>query len=670
MCSIVAMATRPSSSSGLDGPPAKRQALLQSIQAVGKQTKASTIKMLLLLQQQGALAFAGDFDERRLRRDIQAAVESMGNTETPYGQIIQKVRLNAPGLQDWEICHPFAFLWYMTQHSAAFREVMRKSTCDGRKLRLIIYMDGLVPGNPFRPDKGRSMMCIYWAFVDWPSYMLSRTFAWPCLSILRESIMHTIPGGASYLARLALRIFFPLAGDSLESGIVINGPDCSYVVKAKFVGFLADLKEHKTITEWKGTGGNVCCLICSNVWKPTVGDSADGTIGLDCSDFRKFKKRTSAELRTSVASLVAEASRMTKTAFSKLQTELGINYCPNGLLFDSSLHGVYNPVDHTIVDWMHTMCSDGVGNTCIWTVVHFLKAAGVSTKDLQEFATTVKMPSKYGKADPRWFYDVRFNGSSYSSFSNVVLNVVPILYLFFEAFCVHDVRLNEVGRYLRLLYMILGVLASGPDEAPHHCDVLRRSMSSFHAMHAKLSDDFKPKMHHMHHIVDGMQWLGKCVSCFVCERKHRHVKDSALHVFRHLEHTVLHDVVNKQCQQLLEGVELFKEEFLVSPRDVREVPDLRMSTRAVLKLGGLAVDDMVCMRPSMRCGRVKNFCEFRGILLVHVSMYQSVAGAPDVFDERSSEDAFVETHEIIDACTWFYQSPSVVKVAIPPLALL
>ena len=88
------------------------------------------------------------------------------------------------------------------------------------------------------------------------------------------------------------------------------------------------------------------------------------------------------------------------------------------------------------------------------------------------------------------------------------------------------------------LYMILGTLASGPYETPKHCD-LRRNMSCLHTLHAQLSDDFKPKLHHMHHIIDGMEWLGKLLSCFVCEREHRHVKDSALHVFRHLEHTVL-----------------------------------------------------------------------------------------------------------------------------------
>ena len=176
-------------------------------------------------------------------------------------------------------------------------------------------------------------------------------------------------------------------------------------------------------------------------------------------------------------------------------------------------------------------------------------------------------------------------------------------------------------------------------------------------------------MHHMHHIVDGMQWLGKLLSCFVTERKHRHVKDSALHVFRHLEHTVMYDVVNKQCQQMLEGVELFKEQFLERPCDVPGVPYLRRSTRAVLKCGGLYVGDVV-YTAACTCGRVRMFYEYRDEMLVHLSLYHSVAGAPDVFDERLSEDTFVDTCEVVDACTWFYDSPSIVKVAVPVLALL
>ena len=119
------------------------------------------------------------------------------------------------------------------------------------------------------------------------------------------------------MARLALRLFFPLSGESLESGIVLRGPDTSYLVKATFAGFLADLKEHKTITEWKGTAGNVCCLRCSNVWKPALGERADGTIGLDCSNPRRFRKRSSAELDAVLTAPVVESGRLRKTAVAK-----------------------------------------------------------------------------------------------------------------------------------------------------------------------------------------------------------------------------------------------------------------------------------------------------------------------------------------------------------------
>ena len=478
-------------------------------------------------------------------------------------------------------------------------------------------------------------------------------FTWWCVSAGSD--------GASFV--------FPTAGDSLASGLVINGPDGSYLVKAKFVGFLADLKEHKTITEWKGTAGNVCCLQCTNVSRTAVGAHADGTVGLDCSDPGLFRRRSEDHLRDIVSSLVVEKARMSKTAFQKYQTTVGVNYCPDGILFDNSLRGLYDPVEHIIVDWMHTMCSDGVGNTCIWTALHFLRTTGYSTVDVREFMGLCTLPSKYGKVDPSWLHDNRIAGTSLTAFSNVVLNVVPLLYLFVEKFCSKDRRLTDVVRYVRLLYMIMGVLASGPDEAPQHCAIIRRNLSALHALHVKLSDDCKPKLHHMHHIVDGMQWLGKLLSCFVCERKHQQVKHSAVHVFRHLEHTVLHDVVNKQCQQLQEGVELFKSQFLENPQEVVGVSNLHRSARAVLPCGSLYAGDIVWLR-SARCGRVVLFYEFGSDMVVHVSLYGAVDGMPDLCSEESPVDEFVDTAEVVDACTWFYESPSVLRVAVPPLALM
>ena len=80
---------------------------------------------------------------------------------------------------------------------------------------------------------------------------------------------------------------------------------------------------------------------------------------------------------------------------------------------------------------------------------------------------------------------------------------------------------------------------------------MRRMMKEYHDLHVLICNEWKPKLHHMHHVVDGMEGLGKLLSCFVCERKHKTVKYAAPHVFRHIEHTVLAHVINRQCHQFM-----------------------------------------------------------------------------------------------------------------------
>ena len=155
----------------------------------------------------------------------------------------------------------------------------------------------------------------------------------------------------------------------------------------------------------------------------------------------------------------------------------------------------------------------------------------------------------------------------------------------------------------------------------------------------------------------------------MCERKHRHITDGALHVSRRLQHTVLHDVDNKQCQQMVECVELFKEEFLVHPRLVSGVPDLRRSTRAVLKIGGVYIDDIVWLAGANKCCRAKMFYEF-GCYMLAYDLVSKCGRGPDQFDERQSVDAFTDTRTITDTCIWYCDSPSTLKVAVHPLAIL
>jgi hypothetical protein len=95
---------RSSSDAALALPAAR----LPRLQACGRHTKSSTMQMPMELQSSGALA--GESTERELRRQMQHATEAHANAMTPYGKVVQGVRLDSSKLKTLEICHPFASL--------------------------------------------------------------------------------------------------------------------------------------------------------------------------------------------------------------------------------------------------------------------------------------------------------------------------------------------------------------------------------------------------------------------------------------------------------------------------------------------------------------------------------------------------------------------------------
>ena len=118
------------------------------------------------MQLQSSGALDDDDTKRSLRTQVQVATEGHSKFVTPYGPVVQRIRIGAHKLEYWENCHPFAYLWYMTHISPTFADAMMRRTRVGRPLRLVIFADELCPGNPFRPEKSRTLMCIYWSFID------------------------------------------------------------------------------------------------------------------------------------------------------------------------------------------------------------------------------------------------------------------------------------------------------------------------------------------------------------------------------------------------------------------------------------------------------------------------------------------------------------------------
>jgi hypothetical protein len=191
-----------------------------------RQSKTAIANLLKFLQRKGCL------EAGATRRQLSQASAHHAQQDTPYGKVVQRIELNLPKLKYIDIVHPFALLYYLCQISVVFANMMHGCSLVGNALRLVVYSDGMNPGNPFRPEKSRKLTCVYWAFVDWPAHMLSRTFAWPPLLIMRETVIKQIPGAMAYMNRLILRLFFPEEGHSFARGIYLPLREASFMVCA------------------------------------------------------------------------------------------------------------------------------------------------------------------------------------------------------------------------------------------------------------------------------------------------------------------------------------------------------------------------------------------------------------------------------------------------------
>ena len=640
---------------------------LREMVAHNSQTKTALAETLRVLSKQGYLEIGAT------KRELREASEHHAKQDTPYGRVVQRIELNVPGLKYLDFINPFAFLYYLTMISAAFAALMHDCCRDAtRPLRLVIYMDEMNPGNPFRPEKSRTLQCVYWAFVDWPAHVLSRTFSWIVFCTIRSNIVAKIEGGMSFMCRLILRTFFPKTGHSMDRGIMLNHKSDTYVMTARFAGFLCDLKGHKENLEWKGTGGNVCCITCANCDKRLVGDHAGNVVGIDCGDSSRFVHRSNMDVYNTVDELVGlHHAATTKTAREALETAYGFNVCPQGILVDHEMRDVFKPVDHTLRDWQHVLVGDGVANSILGETLNALKGFGYPMDTVRNFMLECTLPSKYGKACANWLKDSRLKLHTLTSFAGIILTLVPILFLYMQSFCGDDARVSDHFRLVKLLHIVCGILGTGTDVPMKHIDLLEGLFKQLHELYVELYTKCKPKIHHMHHIVDAMRWLGKCLSCFVTERKHRTVKDIALHIFRNMEHTVIVDIVNAHCEQILTGRDLFLEMFLVEPREVKLQPEFLTSRKAVLHFGSARTDDVVFFT-DMTCATIVAFFIISDTYFVEVAPLPKVSDDDATLRRRTNDDSyFKECRFLVDSCIWHStETAGIIKVCVPPILLV
>ena len=396
-------------------------------------------------------------------------------------------------------------------------------------------------------------------------------------------------------------------------------------------------------------------------------------VGLECAKPELLIFHTNASIYEMADNLERLHVEGDVTELHRLEKVYGMKYSAFGLMIDRDLRvrGIYHPVDHQLRDPMHILTNAGVANTEIALCLHVAQANGIKRDLIATKIMEFKLPKKYGTVQHSWITENRLKDDTLSSFASTILALIPILLCFFQE-CVeaHGVMRDHI-MCLSLLNDIINIIKLGADVAVLYVDRLSKLID----LHAQLFvslyyvDAVKPKFHHLFHIVCAMRYLKKLLSCFVTERKHRASKRAALHVFRNLEHTVLADMVNQMCESFSEenGALFTKTSILGSLRFTIGGHVMHRGNSALLDCGVIHKGDIVCLDSSI-VGRLLCFWrpDAANEFLAQIAVYNEVhEGGSPYYRESESSITFVCATLIVDACTWVYKRPGLLRVLLP-----
>ena len=653
-----------------DDDRAKRLMISAECLAVSKSTKLSLCSVLKALHRNGVLAGGlGSGTTNSIRKELRQAQEQHALSDTPYGKVVQSFDLPFKEFRKWDYCHPWAIMYHLSRICAAFSTMMSALENSVDSLNVILYIDEVVPGNVMRHDKGRTLQAIYWAIVEWPQWVLGRHESWIIFSVVQSEICSRFDGGILALIPYVLKTFWPQGNVSVKT-VLINGVPIAF--SYRFAGWIADLDAHaKSISSSKTVTATKACITCENITKFIDLESrpAGGLLrDLSCCEPSEFVRNTDASVFEKADQLHAAHQRgETPARLELMSTELGINYFPNSILFEPSMRCLYKPVTHYLRDWMHMLVSDGVAGTEMCLCIKECQKH-VDIKFLHDYAMQFRLPrSKCSGAVPQeWFTKKSLGDHSMKHFASEILGMIVIFNAFLQDVMKEKQVMDLHITCFALLEELVSLLSLGADSAVQHVnriqDLIYNHGVFFKALYG--SDQCRPKFHHLYHVPDMIRWLNKLVSCFVLERKNKATKDAARECFRHIEHTVVVDLVNRLCVNAESNESSYRMQFLVDPCPT-SVTSTLSAAAAVLHLGTVHVSDLVFLM-DRSVAKVVRLWQDKSSLVAHVSACRRIESSLWEIDP-GTDSRFIEASEIVAVLTYAIESPNVARIIVPVL---
>lgn len=204
------------------------------------------------------------------RGELRAARDLENDANTQYGPIAQTMSLfGIDGTMRFvPVSHPFALLWtavkYCAPFAAFFEERLRAVPSTFYKpWNLILYTDGVTPGNVIAPINKRKFETCYFSFLEFGANALSREDAWFTILTLFATEVQKISAGLSQIFAGIIKLFFePNGFNMMTVGMLLPFASGSVRFFCRLRVVIQDGGAHKFVWHSRGDGATKLCLLC------------------------------------------------------------------------------------------------------------------------------------------------------------------------------------------------------------------------------------------------------------------------------------------------------------------------------------------------------------------------------------------------------------------------
>lgn len=540
----------------------ERSAKVRRILGASGIPHAKLSRLLKSLAEQGVIEVEDVSSRQQLQRTWQPLVKS--------ARCVEELPLDDGGVFHWECVSFGQALMHMVQECDVFRALLAECwslhpCSEASKWSLIIYGDEVVPGNVLRPDNKRKMCCFYIAIRDLGARVLKHEIVWIPLGVIRTEVTKRVRGGLSTVFKAILRRLFiheALGSDGITLNLQVSGG--SYARLMFTLGnVVADADAHRGFWSWKGASAKLACACCKNIVNDDEASNIPGLQSLRCADPSLFGLASDADWWRKADILEAAAATHSKARMAELQTAVGFNYSPEGVLWDRALRPWVRPTNVFTYDSMHVFLSNGIAQVEVDALLSSMHKVGLSLDDVQAF---VCGPWQTCKAfGSKGSLKNTFTATRLRTFlkegtlrvgASEMLALLPVLYMFVATVLERGSKLpDEAQSFKAMVAAVRCVQLAKLGHANEHAALtaaLRSHMKAF--IRAYPDRKLRPKHHFAHHIPLQIQRDGCVYDAFVGERKHQALKAIAneVHNTRTFERSVVFPALARQVQALRE----------------------------------------------------------------------------------------------------------------------